>query len=86
MGNQSVLAALQAQRDEAAAAERAVDRDYPKWVCPDRAAWAGAKTVEERNAAKVLVFNEAEHRLAAPHDFDTDGDDKKGKKGKKGDE
>jgi hypothetical protein len=69
MANQGVLAALQAQRDEVAAAERAVDRDYPKYVTPDRDAWAGAKTVEERNAAKVLVHNEAEHRVVAPHDF-----------------
>jgi hypothetical protein len=69
MATEGVLAALQAQRDAVAAAEKAVDRDYPKYVTPDRAKWEAAKTVEERNAAKVLVHNEAEHRVVAPHDF-----------------
>lgn len=69
MGNQGILATLQGHRDAVAAAEAAVDRDYPKYVTPDPIAWKNAKTVEERNAAKVLVMNEAEHRLVAPHDF-----------------
>jgi hypothetical protein len=67
--SQNTPAALQALRDQAAAKAAAVDRDYPKYVTPDRAAWANAKTPEERTAAKVLVLNEAEHRVVAPHDF-----------------
>lgn len=69
MAEQAVPAALQAHRTAMAEAAAAVDKEYPKFVCPDRAAWLNAKTPEERRAAKVLVFNEAEHRIAAPHDF-----------------
>ncbi len=69
MSSQNVPTALQAFRDRQAAEAAAVDHDYPKYVTPDRAAWAGAKTVEDRNSAKVLVQNEAEHRIVAPADF-----------------
>lgn len=76
-----VLTELQKVREKAAAEAAAVDRDYPKYVKPDPLAWAGAKSVEERNAAKVLVYNEEEHRAVAPHDFKP----AKADKGDKGD-
>jgi hypothetical protein len=81
MSTQNVPAELQALRDKAAAEAASVDRNYPKYVTPDRVAWAKAKSVDERNAAKVLVQNEAEHRVVAPQDFE----DEKPKKGAKKD-
>lgn len=44
--------------------------NYPKWVTPDRQAWLDATTPEARRAAKVLVADEAEHRLVVPGDFE----------------